>query len=147
MAELFAFFINMLNGIRQGHCTARIGAMDQSERVAKFMHRLLHHAVLEQRYIRGKAIEFLSKAAEGDHRCRSVQLRVSEHETEHRYEQIMFRDPQDADGIGWNAAKQILQNKGGIPLSGLLIEGIGRIRKSRTTLHIESEHLPETDLQ
>ncbi len=83
--------------------------MDQAEGVSQFVHRLFHHTVMEERDVDRKPVEFLPEPRQRDDRCRAVELRMTEDETEHRYKKIMFSDTQDAHGIIRFDAEQFFQ--------------------------------------
>src|SRR5262249_24154703 len=88
-AESVVFRIDLPDVGGERHRAPPFRAVDQPEHMAGFVERLFHDALQAYLAIRRETVKLLLQARQRDHAGTAIQLRMTEHECEHRNEQIM----------------------------------------------------------
>jgi hypothetical protein len=76
--------IDMPHSIGKRHRTAAIGAVGETYGMSHFMHRLFDGPHQDKGAIRRQTIKLLMQACKRNHCRRATQLRLTQHEAQHR---------------------------------------------------------------
>ncbi len=142
-AEVTRFLVDVFHVGGTHHDTRVSAAVNEVERVSKFVDRFFAESIQEQLLVAGQAVDLVVEAEAGHDGRPSVKLRFPKDVGQYWNEQIHAGDTQNPRGAGGGVVEELTEQDAGIVLFAVRVEGQFRVKARQVLFHPQAEHVVE----